>query len=101
MQIYNLLSGAGFDHGIFGGWSMAIGGLGILAFLILICKGQAEDGNLGDFNFIWAMVGGLLFNFILITLTGSALWAFIVGIIGAAIGGWGSGYILGGTGSSE
>jgi len=98
---YNLISCSGWvAEGA--GWvassSCLKGRIGIvlLFFLIAIIRrwGGEEVGI--EFNFLIALVLGLLSYLIVISLTGSFRWAFIFGLGLSLIGGYGAGMFIGG-----
>ena len=93
-MVYNMFTGTGFDMGFLGSFSMAWLGLVILVFIILFArKWLAEEGGL-PFNWIFAAIGTGLAYILTITLSGSFKWAFLFGMIGMIIGGFGIGYFI-------
>ena len=97
--MYNILSCQGFSEGT--GWVASSGclkarlGIVILFFIIaIIRKWGGEEMGIG-FSFIFALIGGILPYIILVTIFGSFKIAFVVGIVGALIGGYGIGLFSG------
>lgn len=97
------MTGDGWSYAILGGWSMAWFGLVIIVFLAMIARRQCEDGILAGtgFNIIGAFVGGVGAYVVLISITGSARWALISGLLGIAIGGWVIGQFFDTTGGGD
>lgn len=98
---YNLLTCSGWEAKagsyIASGACMK-GRLGIvfLFFLIaIIRKWGGEEAGL-SFSFMFALILGLGAYLIVIFLTGSLKFAFIIGLVGALAGGYGGGMFLGG-----
>ena len=102
--MYNMMTCENFDSGLMGGCSMAWVGFTLILFLALILRRQTDDGFLSGtgYNVIGAFVGGLATFVIVTTLTGSARWALVAGVVGLAAGGFGIGLIAdsGGGGDS-
>lgn len=86
--------GPGWDMGqILGGCSISWFSLVIILFLGLILRRQCEDGFLAGtgFNLVGALALGLGSAIVVISLTGNARWALVIGVVGLALGG----YLLG------
>jgi len=81
--------------GIMGGCSIAWLVLAAIFILGMVLRRQTEDGVLAGtgFNFIGAMIGGMVTCIVLITLFGAPKWGFIGGIAGLALGGFGLGLL--------
>ena len=97
---YNLLSCSGWATE--GGW-VASGaclkariGIVILFFVIAIIRRWGGEEIGVDFNFMFALLFGLLPYLLVVTIFGSFKAAFVIGIIGALIGGYGAGMFFGG-----
>jgi TM2 domain-containing membrane protein YozV len=89
----NLMTGQGFEGGSFGSaWIMAWVGLFILAVLIMLSKRWLEEEQVAGmpYSFFGGFLGPLVY-FIVISLTGQAKWALLIGLIGMGIGGFGAG----------
>ena len=99
---YNLLSCAGWETAggyITGGGCMQSRlGLVLLFFIIAIIRkwGGEEVGM--DFNFLFALILGLLPYFIVVTLFGSFKIGMLIGIVGGLVGGYGGGLFFGESG---
>ncbi len=91
---YNLLTGAGFDMGMGGSWTMAWAGLVILTFMIMLAKKWLYEEAGLPFNWIFASAGAGLGYLITISIIGSFKWAFLVGFLGLVILGFGAGYFI-------
>ena len=92
------MTGAGFDMTFLGGYSMAWIGLVILVFIIMFArKWVAEEAGL-PFNWMFASAGAGLAYLITISISCSFRWAFLIGLGGLIIGGFGVGYFIGGEG---
>lgn len=100
--MYNILSCTGFREagGFVASAACAKGRIGIviLFFIIAVMRrwGGEEIGL--DFSFIGSLVCGLGGYLILISLTGNIKIAFALGLLFAAVGGYGAGMIFGGGG---
>lgn len=95
-MVCSIMTGSGMSMGVLGEFSMAWLGLVILAFIIMFArKWLAEEGGL-PFNWIFAAIGAGLAYLVTITLSCSFKWALLLGLIGAAIGGFAIGYFTGG-----
>lgn len=95
MVLYNIISCSGFDTAdsylASGGCMKARFGIVILFFLIaVIRKWGGEEMGL-DFNFFFAIIGGLLGYLIPIIVSGNFKFAFVIGLVAALAGG----YVLG------
>ena len=77
-----------------GSFSMAWLGLVLLTFIILFARKWIAEEAGYSFNWIFAAIGTGLAYLITITITGSFKWAFLLGIIGMIIGGFGIGYFI-------
>jgi len=96
MQLYNLMSCSGFGSDFMGGCSMGWLGLVMLFFIVAVLrKWGGEEVGIG-FNFLFALIGGIIPYFILITLFGSFKIAFLVGLLLALVFGYGVGLFIGG-----
>ena len=96
-------AGGDWSMSVLGGCSMAWFSFAIIVFLILIIRRQCDDGFLAGagFSFIGALVGGLGANVILTSLTGSARWSIIGGLVGIVVGGLFLGMFFGDGGGYE
>lgn len=76
-------------------------GIVLLFFIIAIVRkwGGEEIGI--EFNFLFALLGGIVGYFIIVTLFGSLGASFLVGVAGALVGGYGSGFLGFGGGGDE
>lgn len=90
--MYNILSGAGFDKAAFGEWSMAMLVIPILFFVVIFMGRFFED----QFNKGWGFIGTYVAYLIVITFTGSPAFSMLAGLIGAGVGGFVLGNMLGG-----
>jgi len=104
-MVYNLMTCQGGDwtFAILGGCSMAWIAIAVVVFLILISRRQADDGILAGtgYNFIGAAALGLGTVITLVTVTGSAKWSLLGGILGVIIGGFGLGMFFSDEGGYE
>ena len=85
----NLMTGTGFDLGLFGGFGMAWFGIVILFFLIALIRRWVGEGMDVPFNMLWSVVIGVLAYIIVVSLSCSTKWSLLAGIIGMLIGGFG------------
>jgi hypothetical protein len=98
--MYNILSCGGWEgvSGLlnFGGCMKARLGLVFLFFLIAIVRkwGGEEVGI--SFNFVFSLIFGLVPYLVIIILLGSMKLAFVVGLLGSLLGGYGAGMFIGG-----
>lgn len=96
--MYNIMTcqGSGWTTSLLGDCSLAWISFIIVVFLAMIVRRQCEDGFLAGigFNLIGAFVLGIGLNILMITLTGSARWALVLGIAGIAAGGYFGGLIF-------
>ena len=99
MKIFNLMTCENLGTSILGGCAMGWLSIAIVFFLALVLRRQTDDGILAGtgFNFIAALVVGLGATIVMITLTGSARWALVLGVAGLAVGGFGIGLLTGGS----
>ena len=72
-------------------------GLVILFFIIAITRKWGGEELGLDFNFLFALILGLIPYLIVITLFGNYKLAMFIGIVGMLIGGYGLGLIFGGS----
>jgi hypothetical protein len=84
----NLMTGVGFDTGFMGGFSMAWIGVVILFFIIALTRKWIGEEMGMPFSFIGGLVVGILPYFLAIYFTCSYKIALVIGIVGAAIGGF-------------
>lgn len=103
---YSMFSCSGWGstgYSILGDCSLAWVSFALILFLALVARRQCTDGFLAGtgFNLIGAMVLGLGGNFLVTTLTGSARWSLLAGIIGVAVGGYVFGLMYDQTGDDE
>jgi len=100
-MVYSLLTCSGFSTltGYIAGGSCIKARLGlvILFFLIAIIRKWGGEEMGVDFSFLFAIIGGLLPYFIVVTLFGSFKIGLLIGIVGALVGGYGAGVFLGGS----
>ncbi len=103
---YNVFTCAGFE-GLGTGWVASASclkariGFVFLFFIVAIIRkwGGEEIGI--DFNFPVSLIAGIISYFIVITISGSLKWAFVLGIAVALVGGYGFGLIFGEWGGDE
>jgi len=96
-HVCNIMTGAGFDKSFFGGFAMAWLGVVIIFFLAAFArKWIGEEGGIA-FSLLMALVVGYLVYLLSITFTCSTKWALVIGIAGAAVGGFLLGNVLGGS----
>jgi hypothetical protein len=93
----NIMTCVGFDTGLFGGCSFAWLGIAILFFIVMLCRKWIGEEMGYSFNVIFAFVGAYLPYLIIVSLTASAKWALLGGIVGMAILGFGAGIFFGGS----
>jgi hypothetical protein len=94
---YNILNCAGFCEQA--GWVScspclkAKLGMVLLFFIIAVVRkwGSEEVGL--SFSFLFALIGGLLPYFLVVTILGSFKIAMVVGLIGGLVGGYGMGAV--------
>jgi hypothetical protein len=76
---------------------MAKLGIVILFFIIAVVrKWGAEEWGV-PFSLLWSCIFGIGLYILAITFTGSIKLAMMLGIVGMLIGGYGSGYLFGGS----
>lgn len=99
--MYNLLTCGGFTETV-GSWIASapcmkgrIGLVILFFFIAIVRKWGGEEIGLG-FNFLFALIFGLVSYFIIITIFGSFKIAFIVGAGAGLVGGYGAGFFMGG-----
>lgn len=99
-MVYNLLSCGGFDTSgfmDFGGACMSSRlGIVLLFFIIAIVRKWGGEEMGFNFNFLFALILGLFPYIIIITIFGSMKIAFLIGLVGMLIGGYGVGMFFGG-----
>lgn len=109
--IHNLLTCEGFKTAaanlgqinldIGGPCSLAKLGAVLLFFVIaIIRKWGGEEIGL-EFNMLWASIAGLVSYFVMATFTGVMNISFVVGLVFALIGGYGTGFIFSSEGGSD
>jgi hypothetical protein len=74
------------DNGFMGDCSMAWLGIAFLFFIVIFLRKGMEVAGY-DFNFLFGLIGAYLPYIIVVTLTGSAKWSLLSGIIGVFVGG--------------
>jgi len=92
---YNIMSCEGFGTELLGGCSMAWFGMAILFFIVVFTRKGVEMANM-EFNSLGAFAGAYLPYIIIISLTGSAKFSMLGGIIGLFVGGLVLGMFMGG-----
>lgn len=97
MALYNLMTCQGGDWtmSILGGCSQAWLVFIVVVFLALVLRRQCADGLLAGtaFNFLGAIILGVVGAVLLTTLFGEARWSLLAGLGGLALGGFGGGLI--------
>jgi hypothetical protein len=104
MVLYNIMSCSGFaDHGILGSCSQSWLVLALMFLIAAIIRRQTDDGVLSGtpFFFPGALIAGIGLPILAITLFGQAKYAFLAGLIGIAIGGFGIAFMGISGGGSE
>lgn len=107
MMVYNMMtcesSNGSWTLSILGGCSQAWLVAVLIFFLVLVLRRQCEDGVFAGtgFNFWGAVLIGLGASIILTTFTGEARWAFLAGLVGVGVGGFGLGQIFDTTGGED
>lgn len=103
--MYNMMTCQGLGISVLGDCSLAWASFAIVLFLALILRRQCEDGFLAGtgYNIFGAFAVGLGANILLTTLTGSARWSLLAGVLGIAAGGFliGMAFDTSGSGDSE
>ena len=105
ITLYNIVNGAGWESAgtslgsaaaIASGSVMAarLGIVGLFFLIAIIRKWGGEEIDV-EFSFLWSLVLGLGIYLLLITLFGSTKIAFIGGLVGSLIGGYGTGFLFG------
>lgn len=100
-HLHNILSCKGFEESTklglsFGPCAMAKLGMVFIFFIsAFVRKWLGEEMGL-EYSFLWSNIVGLVSYFILITLFGNFLLAFLVGLGGMVVGGFFIGNIFGG-----
>jgi len=97
MNTCNIMTGAGFDLEIMGGFSMAWLAMVLLFFIVVFAAKWLKEGGV-PFNDLGAWAGAYLPYVIVITLTCSFKWALAAGIVGFVVGAFFMGTILGDDG---
>ena len=97
MDTCNLMTGAGFDLEILGGFSMAWLAMVILFFIVIFSRKWLSEAGV-PFNDIGAWVGAYLPYIIVVTFTCSTKWSLAAGIIGFIAGAFFSGVLFGDDG---
>lgn len=101
LGFYNIMSCKGFETAdsvgfSFGPCAQAKLGMVLIFFITAIVrKWGGEEIDL-DFSLPGGLIGGLLSYFIIISILGDFKIAFIIGLVGMLIGGYGSGAMFGG-----
>lgn len=94
--LYNVVTCKGFSTELGGGctqvWLMAT----LLFFIIAIIRKWIGEAMGIDFHFWLAIAGGMSAFIIIASIFGSAIWAFVAGLIGMIILGFGGGAFFGG-----
>jgi len=97
MKFHSLMTASGFD-GLGSAWIMAWIGLALLVLIFMIAKKWLGEEEILGISYNWLGSGlGLLLYLIIVSLTGSAKWSILIGLIGMMVGGFGAG-MLGGSG---
>ena len=97
-MVCNIMTGAGFDVSFLGGFAMAWLGAVVLFFIIVLArKWMGEEMGL-PFSTVFSFAIGFFSYIILITIFCSYKIALVVGLIGAALGAYVIGPMLGDTG---
>lgn len=95
MVLCNIMTGAGFELGVMGSFSMAWIGMVILVFLIFFTrKWIGEEMGIG-FNILTAFIGAILPYLIVVTITCEFKWALMAGLVGFIVGGFLVGQFIG------
>ena len=94
MTCENLMSGGGFITAC----SMAWLAIALLFFIVIFLRKGLDLGGM-EFNSMFGFIGCYLPFLIIVSLTGSAKWGLLGGIIGAVALGVGGSYIFGGDSS--
>jgi len=92
----NIMTGSGFDMGFGGSYGMAWMGLVVLTFIIIFARKWLTEEMGIPFNWIFASVGTGVAYLITISITCSFKWAFLAGLLGMIIAGFGAGYFVDG-----
>lgn len=100
MKLYSLMSGTPPDFSAFSSdWWMAWVGLGIIVIMTILGKKWLGEEELVGFPFSWVgSLAGLLAYVLVVSLTGSYRWSFIIGLVAFLVGGFGLGATSGGSG---
>ena len=94
MDTCNLMTGAGFNLDIMGGFSVAWLAMVLLFFIIVFARKWLGESGV-PFNDIGAWVGGYLPYILIVTFTCSAKWALAGGIVGFVVGAFFAGTLFG------
>lgn len=94
MDTCNLMTGAGFDLEIMGGFSVAWLAMVLLFFIVVFSRKWLMEAGM-TFNDIGAWAGAYLPYIIIITLTCSAKWALAGGLVGFVVGAFFAGALFG------
>lgn len=100
---YGIMSGCGFGAdgkcGLSSAFWMAWIGIGILVILLVLSKKWLGEEEIIGYPFNWlGSFIGILIYIIVVSITGSAKWSLLAGLIGLFGGGFGLGSVLGGSG---
>jgi hypothetical protein len=93
MTTYNLMTMAGFTEpgsSFSITWIASWIGLLVTFYLAFILRKQCSDGFLAGTNYNWiaALIIGLVANIIIVTFSGQPAWALLGGVGGIALGGF-------------
>jgi hypothetical protein len=91
----NMMTGAGFDTSILGGLSMAWLGIVLLVFIVIFARRWIGEEMQIAFSFVGGLVGALLPYFLVVFFTCSYKWGLFSGIIGATLGAFFLGQLIG------
>jgi len=97
MNTCNLMTGAGFNLEIMGGFSMAWLAMVLLFFIVIFARKWLSEAGV-PFNTIGAWAGAYVPYVIVITITCSAKWSLAAGIIGFVVGAFFAGTLFGDDG---
>ena len=96
MPIHNMMTCQGMmSTDLITPCSMAWLGAALLFFIIVFTRKGLELANM-DFNSLGAFAGAYILYFLIVTITGTAKWGLLGGIVGLLVGGLALGYFTGG-----
>lgn len=100
-MVYNLFTCDGFSTEVLGGCSMGWLGLVVIFFIgAFLRKWGGEEFDI-PFNFISCLAIGFVGYIIVVTITGSAKWSLLTGIVGLLLAGYVTPYFYDEFGRSE